>query len=246
MSTKLTIEWLREMIDHQMAEYKKSNSMLLESPHDDEDIDLEVGGTSSDLSWPEMIELLNGEGTANELVIMTPENPLNWKGADEYDRNKPYGLKKRNMENDSRRKVFEAKLKEDGFQAYKIAGKYNVPENSYIIPGMSKAEAVELGKEYGQDSVIYADKQSHSQGNYMQYQMIYTSRGEDYDSEAGLRYVTVAGPEADVRKDLYSSYNGVKFFIPFYDPKYEDIYPWDLDDSEDLTLNTQQEEVPIE
>ena len=52
-----------------------------------------------------------------------------------------------------------------------------------------------------------------------------------------MRYQIVTGPAADKRDDLFSSYNGVKFYIPFYE---------DPEGSEVEEQPKEEEEVPVE
>ena len=73
----------------------------------------------------------------------------------------------------------------------------------------------------------------------MEYQMVYTSK-TGIDPNAGKRYVAISGAEADSRNDLYSKYNGVKFYIPFYEEGYEEMMP------QDLNPEPPTEEVPVE
>ena len=75
---------------------------------------------------------------------------------------------------------------------------------------------------------------------YVEYQMIYTSEGSSADESAGTRYVVISGPQADARDDLYSTYNGTKFYIPFYEKGYEGVMPQDLETAPE---GQQQEEV---
>jgi|10_taG_2_1085330.scaffolds.fasta_scaffold01644_9 hypothetical protein len=230
MSEKLTIGWLREMIDHQMLEYRKNNSMLLESPYED-GANIEI---SNDLPWSEMYSMLMGESDVEMVAIMTPENPLEWKGVAEYDSGDESGegLARRNAENANRRKNFEDVLEEQGYKLYSIGGSYGDPENSYIVPNMPKEMVIELGKKWGQDSVIHGNR---TEEGSMEYSMLKTSEGGRLDQAAGIRYGVIHGPKADARNDLFSSYNGVKFYIPFYD----DVESEQPDQPE-------QEEVPVE
>jgi len=228
MPKTLTIDWLKELIGHQIENHLKENSMLLESPYDNNDKEIR-----NDLAWSELKDILNGRTSVKSLAIMTPENPLQWKGDNKYDRNTEAGAALRNSENANRRKQFEDLVEEAGLSIYSIGGSYGIPESSYIIPAMNRETATKLGQQYGQDSVIYAEKEELPGGSALAYKMIYTSRGKDYDKSAGVRYVVLDGEIADERDDLYSEYNGVKFVIPFYDPAYEGKYPWDMNDPED-------------
>jgi len=229
MSGKLTVEWLREMINHQMQEYRRKNSILLESPYGDGN-DIEI---SNDLPWTEMYSVLVGESDISMIAIMTPENPLDWKGKDEYDpaEETGAGLERRNSENAQRRKDFEDSLESSGFKLYSIGGSYGDPENSYIIPMLPLDDALKLGHKWGQDSVIHGRK---ADDGGMEYRMLKTMEGGRLDQDAGIRYGVIHGPQADSRNDLFSTYNGVKFYIPFYE---------DIEEEQPVK---QKEEVPVE
>jgi hypothetical protein len=209
MPEKLTLEWLKEMISHEIQKAHKSNSMLLESPYNEEE-------QPDPGVFAEIGNMLNGRSAVSTIVIMTPENPLGKKISDE--------------ENAERREQFELAMQKAGQQLIPIIGKYGAEENSYILPGMSREGAIEHGSDFDQDSVIYGEKKKFPEGDAIEFQMIYTSKGTEYDTDAGLRYVAVSGEEADSRNDLFSKYKGVKFFIPFYEPEYEGVYPWDLNE----------------
>tara|TARA_R110000824_G_scaffold175760_4_gene354527 strand:- start:670 stop:1278 length:609 start_codon:yes stop_codon:yes gene_type:complete len=189
-----------------------SKSMLLESPYEEDQADPGV--------FAEIGNMLNGRSAVSTIVIMTPENPLGKKISDE--------------ENAERRDQFETAMQKAGQQLIPIVGKYGAEENSYILPGMSRKEAIDYGGDFNQDSVIYGEKKNFPDGDAIEFQMIYTSKGTDYDKEAGLRYVAVSGEAADARDDLFSKYKGIKFFIPFYEPEYEGVYPWDLNEQPEL------------
>ena len=223
MSDKLTLEWLKEMISHEIKNMHESTSMLLESPYNIAE--------QNDMAFSEMVNMLNGKGGLSTVVLMTPENPL--------------GKQAEASENDQRREKFEQAMANAGQKLYPIIGKYGVEENSYIIPGMSRADAVKFGQEYGQDSVIYGERKSFADGDAIEYQMIYTSKGTGYDEDAGLRYVVVHGELADQRDDLVSEYNGMKFFIPFYEEDYAEIFPWDLEKQPE-SEEAQEPEVSVE
>jgi hypothetical protein len=220
MPEKLTLEWLREMVTREMKNMHQQESMLLESPYD-----------ADNGEFSELVNMLNGRGGESTIVIMTPENPLGKKASDD--------------ENDSRRASFEAEMQKLGQKVIPIIGKYGAEENSYILPGMSRDDAVKYGSDFDQDSVIYGERKQLDQGDAIEYQMIYTSKGSDADPEAGTRYVAVSGAEADARDDLFSKYNGEKFFIPFYESEYEGVYPWDLNKQPE-SEEAQEPEVSVE
>ena len=92
---------------------------------------------------------LQGEGS---FAHMTAENPAN----------KTMSAK----ENAIRNKELKAQLDEMGYDAVEIDGRYDRAEKSFFVPDISEADAIEIGKKYGQESV------AHSKG------MLYTT-GKD-------------------------------------------------------------------
>jgi DNA-directed RNA polymerase subunit F len=92
---------------------------------------------------------LQGEGS---FAHMTAENPAN----------KTMSAK----ENAVRNKELKADLDEMGYDAVEIDGRYDRAEKSFFVPDISEADAIEIGKKYGQESV------AHSKG------MLYTT-GKD-------------------------------------------------------------------
>ena len=94
-------------------------------------------------------DALKGEGS---FAHMTAENPAN----------KTMSAK----ENAIRNKELKAQLDEMGYDAVAIDGRYDRDEKSFFVPDISEADAIEIGKKYGQESV------AHSKG------MLYTT-GKD-------------------------------------------------------------------
>lgn len=104
---------------------------------------------STDLSQPNpaTVEDLRPENIQGLLdkadwSILTPENPL---GVATPERNPEL------------RAQFEARLAEMGLQFMAVEGKYGNPENSYVVFGVTPEQALALGKEFNQESVLTRD-----------------------------------------------------------------------------------------
>ena len=137
------------------------------------------------------------------IAFLTAENPDGKPASPEFN-------KKAN-------KDLEQTLRNMNLGFRKVQGKFGSEENSYMVNNISKEEAVELGQKYGQEAVIYGEKQKDDDGVYFRFD--YVERGNTINS----RNVSVGGDTAQRRDDFYSSVKGKKFFIPFFDDEYEDI-----------------------
>jgi hypothetical protein len=108
----------------------------------------------------------------------------------------------------------------------KVAGKFGSEEKSYMVNNISKNEAIELGQKFGQEAVIFGEKQKDKDGVYFRFD--YIERGNTINS----RNTSVGGDTAQRRDDFYSSVKGKKFFIPFFDEEYEDAKTaYDMEES---------------
>ena len=143
--------------------------------------------------------------TINTLAFLTAENP-NGKQAD------PATNKAANQE-------LEKKLRAMNIGFKKIKGHYGGPENSFFTPNIDKEEALQLGKDFNQESIIFGEKSTDTKDgkNYdgMTFSLIYT----DYRFGQALaqRDVFVNMDSAD---DYYTKVKGRKFQIPFFDDDY--------------------------
>lgn len=114
---------------------------------------------------------LKGKG---QFAHMTAENP----------NNKPLSAK----ENAQRNKEMKAELKQMGYDVVEVDGMYDRSEKSFFVPGITEADAIKLGKKYGQESV------AHSKG------MIYTT-----GKNAGKRNPVTGGVTIDNTLENYYS-----------------------------------------
>jgi hypothetical protein len=169
----------------------------------------------------DIMRILSGDRQNVQSVgMMTPENP------DAQQLSKE--------ENDQLLERFEGKLREMNLGFRRIRGKFGNQERSFIIPNISREEIVELGKEFGQEAVIWGSMEDGK----MIYQYI------EGDVTKQKRDVVLSGPEIDAQSDFYSQEPGGpklhsitkpksgqggkpmartarKFVIPFFDEDYE-------------------------
>jgi len=103
-----------------------------------------------------------------------------------------------------------------------IEGSYGGPENSFIVPNITREDIVSLGIKYGQEAVIWGRKTTEEVGEpYFTFEYI------EGDETIQTRDVSLGGAEVQGKEDFYSSKKGRKFYIPFFDDAYEGATPSD-------------------
>ena len=141
-------------------------------------------------------------------------------------------------ENNQRNKELFRDLKSSGYGPIKIKGKFGNFERSFLVPNMSKSNAVEMGQQYGQDAVIWGTKAKDEQRTVkMIFQ--YLENGQVQD----VRDVVLVGThereegeteDVQAKKDYYSEKAGRKFVIPFFDENWE--FELDADSINEILL----------
>ena len=95
----------------------------------------------------------------------------------------------------------KARLNEMGLKYQETQGKYGKPENSFIVINPHKQQLYQLGKELGQESVIYGENGQH--------QLLYTNGPNDghfHPSQDKFNY------DVKAPKDLYTVVPSKGFF----------------------------------
>lgn len=159
-----------------------------------EEIYLQEGGFSR------TAQILAGQTPkVKSYALMTAENP--------------YGEEHGTLENSDFNDKLEQQLKTSGLGYIKVKGKFfgNV-EHSYLIPNISQAAAVNLGKKYGQFSIIYGDKNPQTGGMVHKY----IEGGEVVQTRKTFNQL------ARDAEDMFSTIKGRKFKVPFFDPEKKD------------------------
>ena len=140
--------------------------------------------------------------------ILTAENPDGKPAPDSFNKEANQKL--------------AAKLASLNYGFIPIQGKFGTPENSFIIPNMTRDDVVFLGKKFGQESVIWGSKIVEEVGEpFFRFEYI------EGDTTIQTRDVSLGGASAQEREDFYSSKKGRKFYIPFFDEEYEGAKPVD-------------------
>lgn len=147
--------------------------------------------------------LLGGRENIHTVGIMTAENPG--------------GLSNTSEENEELNNKLAKDLKMMNLGYRKIRGSFGNKEKSFLIPNIRRDEIVELGKKYGQVSVIWGNKTKN--GFLFDYIEDGTTKQQ--------RDVILFGKDIQSREDFYSQEprgpgsKAGKFVIPFFDDEYE-------------------------
>ena len=128
----------------------------------------------------------------------------------------PNGIEQDKDTNRIKNQELEKRLRSMNLGFIKVKGQYGSEENSFFIPNITKDEALNLGKMFSQESIIYGEKTTEGEYDTMTIQMIYTD--ERFGDISGERKVFINMNNAD---DYYSKVKGRKFQIPFFDEDFD-------------------------
>ena len=153
-----------------------------------------------------IVNILQGNvATVRSAAFLTAENPFA----------QPLSKK----ENRELNKALMSWLRQRGYGPIRIRGRFGSPERSFVVPNMSRHDAIEAGKEFDQEAVIWGEKRATNQGTeFFEFEYI------EGDSAIQKRNVVLSGEEVQDRPDFYSQERqsaGRKFVIPFFDEEYE-------------------------
>lgn len=194
---KLTAQRLRSLI----KQVVKENRMVLTEE--------QIGMSFEE--FKNILEDPSRKGGVQRLGIMTAENPRGM----ETDKEQNVGL----MQD------FSKFLDSKGLQYVAIGGKYGNPENSYILINPTMLDMVEFGKQYGQASVIFAQKMRRitsddSPAIHFRFDYIQTEPdGLDKPKFDPQEYYVVESQDMIMKTDeddFYSKLGNTKFTIPFF------------------------------
>jgi hypothetical protein len=100
-----------------------------------------------------------------------------------------------------------------------VKGMYGSPENSYIVNNITKDDAMRIGSDFEQESIVYGERYEEGDEYGMKFQLIVSYPCSTTEDPVG----TVWGETKvfiNVRKnadDFYTEVKGRKFSIPFFD-----------------------------
>ena len=149
-----------------------------------------------------IINILQGKvATVTTVGFLTGENPM--------------AQKMSSAENRDLNKELMAWMRERGYGPIRIRGKFGNKERSMIIPNITRADMVEVGKYFNQESVIWG-KRTEEDRFIFEY--------IEGDKTIQKRDVVLFDDSVQAREDFYSQERqsaGRKFYIPFFDEEYE-------------------------
>ena len=146
--------------------------------------------------------------SVDTFTILTAENPMNQTMSAEW--------------NNKANADLEKQLRAGNFGYQKVGGRYGKgPEHSFFIPNISREQAMRLGFDYKQDSIVVGEKISTEKDGKtytgMKMDMVYTYPQEKFGQVESSREVFF---NVNDWKDYYSTVKGRKFHIPFYDDEF--------------------------
>ena len=149
-----------------------------------------------------IINILQGKvATVTTVGFLTGENPM--------------AQKMSSAENRDLNKELMTWMRERGYGPIRIRGKFGNKERSMIIPNITRADMVEVGKYFNQESVIWG-KRTEEDRFIFEY--------IEGDKTIQKRDVVLFDDSVQAREDFYSQERqsaGRKFYIPFFDEEYE-------------------------
>jgi hypothetical protein len=101
---------------------------------------------TQNVKYDRIMKLLSGDvGAVDQVVIVTPENP--------------HAIPLTPQQNKNRTEEFEKELAHAGYGFRTVSGMYEGPEDSYVIPHMTLADAKKYSYKYGQQTFIHSRRQ---------------------------------------------------------------------------------------
>ena len=130
----------------------------------------------------------------------------------------PNSVQLSRAENQKRNDKLEQQLSNKYYGYRKAKGKYGNPENTFFVPDITKSDAMFSGREWEQNTTIFAEEVDKEENNKsykgMKIDLLWTFPKEKYGHVDGTRYVFINQNDID---DNYSIVKGKKVYIPFYD-----------------------------
>lgn len=128
----------------------------------------------------------------------------------------PNAKKISNKKNDARMQNMATVLRNNNFGPILVDGQYGHSEPSFIVPHLSRQAAIDLGKDFDQESVIYGEKFVKPDGkSSMKFELISCS-----DQKVISTRCLSLSNDVQGQTDNFSQVKGRKFVIPFFDNEY--------------------------
>jgi hypothetical protein len=116
-----------------------------------------------------------------------------------------------------------------------IGGSFGAPESSVLIMNISRDDVVSLGEKFGQEAVIWGQKNRDDNG-----EPFYRFEYIEGSVTVQTRDVSLSSQSVQSLDDFYSEKEGRKFVIPFFDEEYESA----SQSAADQRLSFEPEELP--
>ena len=129
----------------------------------------------------------------------------------------PQGKRLAASKNNARNKTLVRTLRGMGYGPIPVKGMYGMEEDSFVIPNITRKDTAALGREFDQQSVIWASRQGDGRNKRMVWQYI------EKDKTINTRDVSLSGKDIQSRKDYFSIVKGRKFVIPFFEARYKPV-----------------------
>lgn len=157
--------------------------------------------------FPRVRQIMLGQiPSIDSLAILTAENPMG----------KPHSK----AENELRNKELMTDLRSMNYGPIPLKGRFGGPESSFIVPNISRDEAIQLGNKHQQEAIIWGQRISDQFSEpFLKFEYI------EGDETVQTRSVSLGGEDAQSREDYYSAKKGRKFYIPFFDDEFEGAVP---------------------
>jgi len=154
--------------------------------------------------YSKFMKYLWGIKKTKGIAIMTPENPNS--------------VTLTRAENNKLMKQGKSKLKKEGFNSYlQQKGLYGTPENSLIIFDISEKEALDFGKGWVQDSIIFITPGNLEKRAKPLFDMVRINEKSEWLDVPNILVETVM--ELTGTAEMYSKIGNRKYEIPFFDPE---------------------------
>jgi len=131
------------------------------------------------------------------LAIMTANNPMNMALSQSKNRE----LNKK-LKNDLKNFNYNPVRLSGG-----LKGKFGLKklEDSFLIPHMSLRSALDFGKKYNQQAIIWGEKKHHAErGNYIQFDFYDRDHADQDFRKVQSRNVAISGEHARTKDDMFS------------------------------------------
>lgn len=121
------------------------------------------------------------------------------------------------QENNKRNSELEKILVGYLFGYRKVKGKYGTEEDSFLVNNITKSQLLQLGNQFEQESVIFADYFEEDEKFGMTFTMYRSNSCDTDEAEGSVMGVRKVFIDRNNEDDFYSEIKGRRFQIPFFE-----------------------------